>query len=183
MQPTTPFIERRKEYRLPYFEKVIYSDGSQSASAYGANISRGGIFVTTLEPFPLDTQVMLAFCLPDQEFSFCLKGKVAHIVFDRQRCEIECGMGFVFEELDEIQRETLNQHILDEQKSYSGLRIVLEKEYPNFSEIESYLHRFPSLKGYDLLRLRYRVNRICTIFENQSSLSGEDTFSGKVANM
>src|SRR5688572_25843424 len=96
---TAPFIERRKEYRLPFQEKVIFSDGQKSMAAYAANISRGGIFATSLDPFPIDTQGFLAFFLPGQNSSFCVKAKVVHIVFDRQRCEIECGMGFQFLEL------------------------------------------------------------------------------------
>src|SRR4051794_8695559 len=119
------FIERRKEYRLPYFDKVLFTDGSRSGTAYGANISRGGVFVTTLDPMPIDTQVELAFCLPNLPNSLCAKGKVAHIVFDRQRCEIECGMGFQFVELNEAQKTTVNLHIMNEQSAYLELKGAL----------------------------------------------------------
>jgi Tfp pilus assembly protein PilZ len=167
------FIERRKEYRLPYGEKVIFTDGAKSGTAYGVNISRGGVFVTTLEPYPIDTTVNLAFCLPSLTSSFCVKGKVAHIVFDRQRCEVECGMGFMFLELNEQQKSTLNLHILNEQSTYLELKKLLLKERPNPTEIARCLKRLPALEGYDLLRLRYRVNRICTIFEPSPSLFEE----------
>src|SRR5258708_818748 len=95
------FIERRKEYRLPCTEKVIFTDSLKTGTAHTVNISRGGIFVTSLDPFPIDTQINLAFGLPEQPNCFCVKAKVAHIVFDRQRCEVECGMGFQFLELNE----------------------------------------------------------------------------------
>jgi Tfp pilus assembly protein PilZ len=167
------FIERRKEYRLPYAEKVIFTDGVKSGTAYGLNISRGGVFVATLEPYSIDTTVNLAFCLSNQPSSFCVKGKVAHIVFDRQRCEVECGMGFMFLELNEQQKSTLNLHILNEQTTYLELKKLLTAERPNPTDIDRCLKRLPALEGYDLLGLRYRVNRICTIFEPAPNLFAE----------
>jgi Tfp pilus assembly protein PilZ len=126
---------------------------------------RGCVFVTTLDPFPIDTIVNIAFCLPNQSTSFCVKGQVAHLVFDRQRCEIECGIGFKFLDLTESQKSILNLHILNEQTNYSELKTILAQPRPDQTEIDKRLKKLPHLIGYDLLRLRYRVNRICTIFE------------------
>lgn len=161
----TPFIERRKEYRLPYQEKVLFADGKNSSTAYAANISRGGVFITTLEPYPIDTTGHVAFMLPTQPASFCVKAKVVHIVFDRQRCEIECGMGFQFMDLNESQRSILNLHILNEQATYLELKRLLKSVRPNQAELEKCLRKMPSLAKYDLLQLKYRVDRICTLFE------------------
>ncbi len=160
------FIERRKENRLPFNDKVIFTDGQKSVTAYAVNISRGGVFVMSLDPFPIDTQIVCAFCLPGQASSFCVKGKVAHIVFDRQRCEVENGMGLMFLELDESQKSTLNLHILNQQSAYLELKKLLLAERPAASEIARCLKKIPTLSPTsDLLSLRYRVNRICTIFE------------------
>ena len=167
------FIERRKEYRLPYGEKVIFTDGRNSGTAYASNISRGGVFVTSLDPFPIDTLVSLAFFLPSQPHSFCVKGKVAHIVFDRQRCEIECGMGFQFLELNESQKSILNLHILNEQSTYMELKKLLAEPKPDSTEIARCLKNMPSLAKLDLLALRYRVNRICTILEPSPNVDDE----------
>lgn len=168
------FIERRKEYRLPYGEKVIFTDGRSSGTAYAANISRGGVFVMSLDPFPIDTMVSLSFFLPSQAHSFCVKGKVAHIVFDRQRCEIECGMGFQFLELNESQKSILNLHILNEQSTYMELKKHLSQPKPDSAEIARCLKKMPALAKLDLLALRYRVNRICTILEPSGSEIGEE---------
>ena len=67
------FIERRKEHRLPYFEKVLFSDGQRTMTAHAINVSRGGLFVTTLDPYPIDTQGYVAFMLPSQPLSLCAK--------------------------------------------------------------------------------------------------------------
>ncbi len=159
------FIERRKEYRLPFNEKIIFTDGKKSMTAYATNLSRGGVFVTSLEPYPIDTDGFVAFFLPGQPTCLAVKAKVVHIVFDRQRCEIECGMGFQFQDLNESQKSLLNLQILNEQSAYLELKRVLAESIPDAADLARGLRKLPYLAGYDLLHLRYKVNRICTIFE------------------
>ena len=159
------FVERRKEYRLPFEEKVIFTDGVRSMAAYCANVSRGGVFATSLDPFPIDTQGYLAFFLPGQQTSLCVKAKIVHIVFDRQRCEIECGMGIQFVDLTDSQKSIMNLHILNEQAAYLELKKILSAVRPKSGELNKWLKKIPALRKHDLLGLRYRVNRICTIFE------------------
>ncbi len=159
------FTERRLEYRLPFNEKIIFTDGKVSMTAYATNVSRGGIFVTSLEPYPIDSNGYIAFFLPGQPTCLCVKAKVVHIVFDRQRCEIDCGMGFQFEELNESQKSLLNLQILNEQSAYLDLKRILAESVPDSEELARGLRKLPALEGNDLLNLRYKVNRICTIFE------------------
>lgn len=159
------FIERRKEYRLPFNVKIIFTDGKNSMTAYAANLSRGGLFVTSLDPFPIDTTGFIAFFLPNQPTCLCVKAKVVHIVFDRQRCEIECGMGFQFQELNESQKSLLNLQVLNEQSAYLDLKRILAEPVPDSGDLAVALKKLPALEGRDLLHLRYKVNRICTIFE------------------
>lgn len=168
------FVERRREYRLPYEDKIIFTDGDKSSTAYAVNVSRGGIFAKTLDPFPLDTTGYLAFMLPNHPQSFCVRAKVAHIVFDRQRCEVDCGMGIQFLDLNEAQKSIMNLHILNEQRIYTELKKVLAVEKPNSAQLATCLQKMPSLAKLDLLALRYRVNRICTIFEPPPSLEDDE---------
>ncbi len=159
------FIERRKEFRLPFREKVLFTDGTNTVTAYAANISRGGLFLMSLQPYPLDTICHFAFFLSTQPQSLCVKAKIAHIVFDRQRCEVECGMGIQFKELNESQKSLINLHILNEQQAYQDLRAILNKGTPRPVDLAPHLRKLPHLERLDLLELRYRVNRICTLFE------------------
>jgi len=168
------FSDRRKQYRLPYQERIIFTDGQSSKTAYAGNISRGGLFALTLEPYPIDTVLHIAFMLPNQPGSFCLKGKVVHIVFDRQRCEIDNGIGIEFLEMNESQKSIINLHILNEKMGYLELRKILEPEKPNLSEIQRYIKKLHALKGLDLLALRYKVNRICTLFEPDETVGVAD---------
>ena len=163
--PEAKFVERRKEYRLPFWDKIIFADGTRAITAYCANISRGGVFVSCMDLFPIDTVGYLAFQLPSSPTSLCVKVRVAHVVFDRQRCEVDCGMGFQFVEIGDSLRSVLNLHILNEQATYQELKKILGEARPDGEEIERCLKKIPWLRGQDLLALRYRVNRICTIFE------------------
>ncbi len=169
------FIERRKEYRLPLDQKTILTDGKRSVTAYSANLSRGGLFLLSLEPFSIDTKVWLAFMLPAHSMSLCLKGRVAHIVFDKQRCEIDCGMGVQFIDVGESHKSLINLHILNEKMAYLELKKLLLPAKPNLSEVERLLKTLPALRATDLSALRYRVNRICTIFEPTPSVYDEIT--------
>lgn len=159
------FIERRKEYRLPFSEKIIVTNGVTSVTAHAANISRGGLFIKSLEPFPIDTHAFVIFSLPRQATSLVIRSKVAHIVFDKHRCEVECGMGFQFVEPTKVQKSILNLHVLNEQTTYLELRDLLKAERPDSYAVSKCLKRLPGLIERDLLGLRYRVNRICTLFE------------------
>jgi len=169
----TPFVERRREFRLPYNEKIIFSDGRRTGTAYGANISQGGIFIMTLDPLPIDAFAMLAFCLSTQSAVFCVKAKVVHIVFDRHRADLECGMGLEFSDITQAQQSLLNLYLLNQQSNYLELKKMLSVPKPNLSEISKLLRKFPDLES-DLLALRYRVNRICAVFEPVPSLTEEE---------
>lgn len=168
------FVNRRREYRLPYFEKVIFSDGNKHLTAHALNISRGGIFLTTLDAFPIDTNGQLAFVLSSHSRSLCIKTRVAHIVFDKQRGEVECGMGVQFLDPTQAQLNLINLHIFTDQNNYLELRELLNSEKLDWVGINKLRSRLPGLERYDLLGLRYRVNRICTLFD-PLSLSSPST--------
>ncbi len=168
------FVERRRENRLPYDEKMIFSDGEHSLTGYAVNISRGGMFMKTLDPLPIDTIGYLAFMLINHNQSFCMKAKIAHMVFDRQRCEVECGIGIQLMDLTEAQKSILNLHILNEQKNYLELKKILAPSKPDSAQLAVALKKMPTLAKLDLLALRYRVNRICTLFEPTPQIIDED---------
>ena len=162
------FIERRKEHRLPYFDKVIFSDGTNTLTAHAINISRGGVFVTTMDSLPIDTIGYMAFMVASHSMSLCVRARIAHIVFDKQRCEVECGMGVQFLELSKSNFNILNLHILNDQSTYLELREILKDEKPDPAAVTRLRRKLPGLERYDLLGLRYRVNRVCTIFDQSN---------------
>ena len=173
-QADKDFVERRREHRLPYQERIIFSDGRQSTTSYAINFSRGGIFMTSLDPLPMNTVGYVAFLLHSHPTSLCVKARVAHIVFDRQRCEVDCGMGFQFVDLNDSHRAIINTHILNVQTSYLELKRILAAPTPNATELQRALRQTPRLQGLDLLGLRYKVNRVCTVFETPTDFGLDD---------
>lgn len=74
-------------------------------------------------------------------------------------------MGVQYLELSEAHKSALNLHVLNEKMAYLELRKLLTPAKPNLVEVERMLKKVASIKTTDLSALRYRVNRICTIFE------------------
>ncbi len=165
------FIERRKEYRLPFGEKLIFTDGVRALTAHSGNLSRGGVFMLTLNPFPIETEGYLYFMLPGENQSMCLKAKVVHIVQEMKKCEIECGIGLKFTEVSDQQRSKLNLYILSEQMAYLELKELLDKPRPNRDQLQKLLVKLPWLTGLDLLSMRYRVDRVCAMFHAFADVS------------
>lgn len=159
------FINRRKEPRLPFFDKVIVSSAGKYITAHAINLSRGGIFVTTMDAFPIENNANAVFMLPNYSNTLSIKSRIAHIVFDKQRSEVECGMGIQFLELSQTHSNLLNLYILNDQKNYLELKELLTAEKPDFLSINNLRNKLPGLSHYDLLGLKYRVDRICTLFE------------------
>jgi uncharacterized protein (TIGR02266 family) len=162
------FIEKRRFYRLPLNVSLLVTDNQGTVVGGALNISRGGVFLKTLKPLPLDSIGHVTFVLPGQEKSICFKAKVAHLVFDRQRAEVDCGMGLQFVEIEEKHQRILDQYIENEKVAYEALDKVLRARRPLVSDIEKHLQQLTHLRGLDLSELRYRVARICTIFETTS---------------
>lgn len=115
----------------------------------------------------------LAFYLPSAKQTLCCKAKVAHVAFNILS-EADCGMGFEFFELNESQRTMLNNHIVNEQQAYLELRELLAVQKPNLTEITKRLRQMQHLETLDLLSLRYRINRICTVFQKPRNPAEDD---------
>lgn len=159
------FIEKRRFYRLPFIESVLTTDGQNTVAGRALNIGRGGVFQKTLNALPIGSVSFVSFILPGQEKSICFKARVAHLVFDRQRAEVDCGMGLQFIDVEAKHQLLLDNYIDDEKAAYLALDRVLKERRPLNAEIEKYLKQLKHLRGLDLSALRYQVARICTIFE------------------
>ena len=146
-------------------DRIIFTDGKISSTSTAANISRGGLFVKTLDPHPIESEGIVLFPLPDEAQVLTVEAKVIHVVMDRVKCEVECGMGMQFLAITDVQRKALDSYIAKEMKGYSELKRILASPDVSLIELKDQLRNFPELGGIDLLGLRYRVNRICTIFE------------------
>ncbi len=159
------FVNRRKEPRLPFSQKIICSTQEETKVTYSLNISRGGVFLLSLDPFPVATTIHVAMWLPGHDRAFTCQGWVTHIVFDRLRCEVECGMGVQFQNLNETQSDMLDMFCRQEQDVYARLLELFENKSANRKLILEQAALIPNLRGRELLEIQYRVHRVCTLFE------------------
>lgn len=168
------FIEKRQHFRLPFFDSLLMTDGKKTVVGDALNISRGGLFLKTLNSLPLDFSGYLSFLIPGESQSICVKAKVAHLVFDRQRAEVDCGMGIRFIDPEPKVQSLIDTFIEEEKKAYLALAEVLRERRPQVAQVEKFMLRLKHLRGLELSSLRYRVERICTIFEDtQNTILGK----------
>ncbi len=94
--------EKRRHPRVKLITKVTHIRSEFFHYYYSRDLSLGGIFLETQEPFPVGTEVKLEFPLPDVADKVLVKGKVARMV---KRAEDAPGpypgMGVEFVEMDE----------------------------------------------------------------------------------
>ena len=97
--------ERRVHPRAPIELKVEYQRLNTFFADYTKNISRGGTFIATTRPLPLDTEFSFALAIPTLEEPLRLRGKVIWIVPADQASEDNpAGMGIEFQYKDAEER-------------------------------------------------------------------------------
>ncbi len=74
------FAEKRRHPRIKLITKVTHMAGDFFHYYYSRDLSIGGIFLETQEPFPIGTEVKLEFPLPEVAERLSVKGAVVRIV-------------------------------------------------------------------------------------------------------
>jgi uncharacterized protein (TIGR02266 family) len=94
---------------------VDYQFDSMWRTNYSSTISAGGLFIRTVAPLPMQSEIFLKFKLPEEDDHVTTKAKVVWL------CEYEMnrpkntppGMGLSFEDLAPAQRQKLDNYIRD----------------------------------------------------------------------
>lgn len=93
---------KRKYLRLNTQIQVDYTLDDEIELLYSTNISMGGLFLETLNPFPSGTKLLLRFNLPDSEKIIEIVGEVVYSVeeiFEVDEWDLP-GMGIRFIAVD-----------------------------------------------------------------------------------
>ena len=94
--------ERRHYPRVKLITKVTNVAGDFFHYYYSRDLSLGGIFLETREPFPVGTQVNLEFPLPGIARRVAVRGKVVRMVASEEKDpSVVPGMGIQFSSIDE----------------------------------------------------------------------------------
>ena len=82
------------------------------------NVSAGGIFLITQEPFARDTNLMIKFTLPDDDHPIEAVGTVVWVRSERHSPERPPGMGVQFMEIPKHDRERIRKFV--EEQALAG---------------------------------------------------------------
>ena len=98
----------RVEYELP----VAYSSVSGFVTDWAVNLSRGGLYINTDKPLPVDTVVRLLVTLPGAHFPVELKGRVTRInAMGAVAANQSPGMAVEFVDVDDDKRPRIGEFV------------------------------------------------------------------------
>lgn len=105
MPPSGSPRDRRQHDRAPIELKVEYKRLNTFFSDYTRNISRGGTFVATPRPLPIDTEFVFALAIPRLAEPLRLRGKVIWTTSEDESSPANpAGMGIEFQYRDDEER-------------------------------------------------------------------------------
>ena len=103
----TPGI-RRKHVRVAVCNKVYVTHNGKASELCTVNVSAGGMYIETKEPFPVGSKLVISFSLK-AESHLNLKGVVANI--QRDIGKLPPGMGIEFKEVRDDERKILTDFL------------------------------------------------------------------------
>ncbi|UCD84320.1 MAG: TIGR02266 family protein [Deltaproteobacteria bacterium] len=103
----------RREPRVSIFVRVDFKDKEDFIYYYSRNLSRGGIFIQTVDPLPPGTPIFLQLTLPGSTLPLEIESKV---IWSRKEEEeggtkVIPGMGIQFVRLDEQSKKLLDDFL------------------------------------------------------------------------
>ena len=93
----------RKALRINCLISVDYSDSDRFFKDYIQDISPGGVFIKTREPFSIGEEIMLSLALSDDENAFRIPAEVVRIS--------EEGIGVKFKIQSQVQEDIINSFV------------------------------------------------------------------------
>jgi type IV pilus assembly protein PilZ len=107
-QKSNPDRAPRVEYELP----VAYSSVSGFVTDWATNLSRGGLYINTDKPLPVDTVVRLLVTLPGAHFPVELKGRVTRVnAMGAVAANQSPGMAVEFVDVDDEKRSRIGEFV------------------------------------------------------------------------
>ncbi|QSQ26172.1 TIGR02266 family protein [Pyxidicoccus parkwayensis] len=98
----------RVEYELP----VAYSSVTGFVTDWAVNLSRGGLYINTDKPLPVDTVVRLLVTLPGAHFPVELKGRVTRTnALGATTANQSPGMAVEFVDVDDEKRSRIGEFV------------------------------------------------------------------------
>lgn len=105
--------KRRKSIRAQSRLKVVIDCQNERRDLLASNISDKGLFLRTVSPFTIGTEMLLCFAVDDED-PIELKGKVVYVTRMSHDIQSEPGMGIVFLDVPEDVKPRLSRYVYTE---------------------------------------------------------------------
>ncbi len=124
---------------MPIELKVEYKRLNTFFADYTRNISRGGTFIGTERPLPVDTEFVFALGVPTMDKPLKLRGKVIWTTSTADATKANpAGMGIEFQYTDERERiekeAAVEQLLTQELGEHLATKLLGRKPHPSESE-------------------------------------------------
>ncbi len=116
--------EQRSGQRAPTKIEVMFREYGAFVKVYMLNVSNGGIFVKTEDPFPLDYPVSLRLILPSETTPLDIEGRVVWINPKGRKNSFPKGMGIQFVKMGDAARSKLDEFVKKYYKEIQNYSIL-----------------------------------------------------------
>jgi hypothetical protein len=158
-------IENRKAYRLPFKAKFLFGNASRVSAGNTTNLSSGGVFVQTMEPFSRATQCRCVFSVDSDHAPLVANGVVKRVIASSTNVDEIPGMGIEFVSLEQGSLNQLENFMLECRKNFEIASTLLSQGEPDLDSLEPLLSRMHLPQSSDLGELRFYVERILKSME------------------
>ncbi len=101
--------ERRGSRRVKFVTDIHFSSDSNFYTGFTSNISEGGVFVATYNPFPIGTMMELQLRMPGCKEPITVKGEVRWVQEPNPDSDGHPGVGVRFLDLDDDVRTNIEK--------------------------------------------------------------------------
>jgi hypothetical protein len=160
-------IENRRDYRLPFRTKVVFSAGDKVYTGNCTNISAGGLFVTLLESAEVmrDSVCHCVFALNPGEDPLTLKVVVKRVIAQDPNPEVIPGVAFSYAEAEALEQGRLREYMDGSRQNFELASTILSSGEPDLTSLEPLIQRMHLPPTTDLGELAFQIERILRSIE------------------
>ena len=102
--------EKRSHPRVPMMVKVVDQETGEAKDYFSREISCGGIFIESHNPYKAGKKVTLEFQVPGTESRLKVSAKVIHVVSESKKDRV-AGFGLRFLDMDGYSEKTIADYV------------------------------------------------------------------------
>lgn len=160
-------LENRRNYRIPFREKFVFSTPVGVFAGNGVNVSKGGAFVSLLENPQIKTglKCRALFKLTPTSKPISLDASIKRVIASGLNPETMPGLAFEFENIDLEIQAIIDNYLEESRKNFEVIATILGSGEPDLLTLEPLLATVQVPPFADLGELRFHVERILRAIE------------------